>query len=94
MERTDLVIMKGRLEQMLEQVNNELGIVAPPAKEGSVLIIKVGSKPGQGLGYLEDKTMVLVDDASDLIGQQVAFRITMVHQTQHGKQLFAKMLVP
>lgn len=52
-------------------------------------IERPGSQPEQGVGFLEDGTMVVVDHADHLIGQTVNVRITQVHQSAAGKMLFA-----
>ena len=52
-------------------------------------ITRAGKEPGQGVGYLDDGTMVVVGDASTLVGQEVEVRITGNVQTSVGKMLFA-----
>ncbi|MBI5357710.1 TRAM domain-containing protein, partial [Candidatus Saccharibacteria bacterium] len=48
-----------------------------------------GSGRGQGVGYLEDGTMVVVDNAIRLIGKTVEVEVSRYHQTESGKMIFA-----
>jgi uncharacterized protein YacL len=60
-----------------------------PMDELEVNITREGSQPGQGVGYLEDGTMVVVENAQTLIGMRIKVRITQVHQSAAGRMLFA-----
>lgn len=67
-----------------------------PLQQGDVLtiaIVKEGKEPGQGVGYLEDGTMVVVDDALPFKGKEVGVVITQAIQTQIGRLLFGKVQV-
>lgn len=55
-------------------------------------INKEGKDPGQGVGYLEDGTMVVVDGAQELIGQTIPISVTSIMQTNAGRLVFGKML--
>jgi uncharacterized protein YacL len=66
-----------------------------PLQQGdtlSITIVKEGKEPGQGVGYLEDGTMVVVDDAIPFKGKEVGVVITQSIQTQIGRLLFGKLL--
>ncbi len=52
-------------------------------------ISRPGKDSGQGVGFLEDGTMVVVTDAADLVGQEVDVRVTGTVQTSVGRMLFA-----
>jgi uncharacterized protein YacL len=54
-------------------------------------IAKEGREPGQGVGYLDDGTMVVVADATELVGQEVDVRIVSNVQTSVGRMLFASL---
>jgi uncharacterized protein YacL len=54
-----------------------------------VRLVKDGREHGQGVGYLDDGTMVVVEEASDLIGGQVEVRVRNVLQTTTGRMIFA-----
>ncbi len=55
-----------------------------------VKIIKPGEEPGQGVGYLEDGTMVVVEAARDKIGEEITIGITSVLQTSAGRMIFGR----
>ena len=55
-------------------------------------LIKPGREPGQGVGYLDDGTMVVVDQGRRLVGQEVAVRITSVVTTANGRLVFAHLV--
>jgi uncharacterized protein YacL len=55
-----------------------------------VLITKEGKEPNQGVAYLEDGTMVVVDEAKPLVGQKVDVVVTSVLQTTAGKMFFGR----
>jgi len=67
-----------------------------PLQQGdtlSITIVKEGKEPGQGVGYLEDGTMVVVDDAIAFRGKEVGVVITQSIQTQVGRLLFGKLQI-
>jgi uncharacterized protein YacL len=55
------------------------------------LILKEGKEFNQGVGYLDDGTMVVVDHARKVIGKSVEITVTSVLQTASGKMIFGKM---
>ena len=56
-----------------------------------VRLVKDGREHGQGVGYLDDGTMVVVEDAAELIGGQVEARVRNVLQTTTGRMIFANL---
>lgn len=66
--------------------------VLVPGEMVHVAITKAGREPGQGVGYLEDGTMVVVTDAQPLIGQPVDARVTSNVQTSMGRMIFASLV--
>ncbi|MCB1221066.1 MAG: TRAM domain-containing protein [Planctomycetales bacterium] len=61
---------------------------------GDEIVIKItdrGKQKGQGVGYLEDGTMVVIEDGGGFIGQNKLVRITSVSQTAQGRLLFARV---
>jgi uncharacterized protein YacL len=56
-----------------------------------VLIRNEGNSRQQGVGYLDDGTPVIVEDARHLIGQQIQVIVTRLHQTQTGRLVFAHL---
>lgn len=62
-----------------------------PGEELEVRLLKRGKEPGQGVGYLEDGTMVVVDEGSTKLGRPVISIVTSVLQTTAGRMIFAKL---
>jgi uncharacterized protein YacL len=56
----------------------------------NVKILKEGKEHGQGIGYLDDGTMVVVDEAKKLLGKTIDVVVTSVLQTTSGRMIFAK----
>ena len=56
-----------------------------------VLIVKEGKEQNQGVGYLDDGTMIVVEGGKQAIGQTVTVSVTSVLQTSAGRMIFAKM---
>ena len=57
----------------------------------SVRLTKEGKEAGQGVGYLEDGTMLVVENGAALIGQTAEVTVTSVLQTSAGRMAFAKL---
>lgn len=75
-------------------MNDLAGAMKPvflPGEELEVRLLKRGKEPGQGVGYLEDGTMVVVDEGSTKIGRNVVSIVTSVLQTTAGRMIFAKL---
>lgn len=53
-------------------------------------ILKNGKEPSQGIGYLDDGTMVVVEDANDHVGEEMRVVVTSALQTSAGRMIFAK----
>jgi uncharacterized protein YacL len=62
-----------------------------PGETMAVKIIKPGEAQGQGVGYLEDGTMVVVEAARDKIGQTVPIVVTSALQTSAGRMVFGRL---
>ena len=69
---------------------NTLRPVVLPGERLSIAILKEGKEPNQGVGYLNDGTMVVVDHARRWIGQTVELQVTSVLQTPSGKMIFGR----
>ena len=61
-----------------------------PGESMSVFIVKEGKEVGQGVGYLDDGTMVVVDGASGQRGSTIDLMVTSVLQTSAGKMIFGR----
>jgi uncharacterized protein YacL len=75
----------------INDLANALKPVVLPGEKMTVLIQKEGKEFSQGVGYLDDGTMVVVDHARRLIGKSVEISVTSVLQTASGKMIFGKM---
>lgn len=65
--------------------------VVLPGEEMTLLISREGKEAGQGVGYLDDGTMVVIDDGRSHIGQTCTITISSVIQTVAGKMIFAQL---
>ena len=74
----------------LNEVTNSLKTVALPGEFLMVRIVKAGDQIGQGVGYLDDGTMIVVDQGRALIGQEVSIVVTSVLQTPAGRMIFGR----
>ncbi|MCK8825826.1 PIN/TRAM domain-containing protein [Fuchsiella alkaliacetigena] len=74
----------------INELANAVKPVVLPGEEMSVKIIKDGKEPGQGVGYLDDGTMIVVDEGKNYIGDEIEVLVTSVLQTAAGRMIFAK----
>jgi uncharacterized protein YacL len=65
-----------------------------PGEAFDLAIIRTGNQQGQGVGYLDDGTMVVVDDAEEKVGETAHVWVTQVIQTERGKMIFASQQKP
>lgn len=70
---------------------NALKTVLLPGDEIQTLIVQEGKEQGQGLAYLDDGTMIVVDGGKAHIGKNLSVCVTSVLQTSAGKMIFAKI---
>ena len=69
---------------------NALKPVVLPGESMNLFILKEGKEPNQGVGYLDDGTMVVVDNAKRFLGRNIAITVTSVLQTTAGKMFFGR----
>jgi uncharacterized protein YacL len=74
----------------LNEVANALKTVALPGEMMMIKIVKPGDQPGQGVGYLDDGTMVVVEQGRPHIGTEVQLTVTSVLQTPAGRMIFGR----
>jgi uncharacterized protein YacL len=55
-----------------------------------VFVMKEGKEREQGVGFLDDGAMVVVEDGRRAIGRRVEATVTAIHQTSNGRMIFAK----
>lgn len=75
----------------LNDLSNALKPVVIPGERMVVRIIKPGEEQGQGVGYLEDGTMVVVEQARHHLNESVEFLVTNSVQTSAGRMIFGRM---
>jgi len=74
----------------INDLANALKPVVMPGESMTVRIIKPGEEPGQGVGYLEDGTMVVAENSRERINEEVTLTITSVLQTSAGRMIFGR----
>jgi uncharacterized protein YacL len=74
----------------INDLANALKPVVMPGETMTVRIIKPGEESGQGVGYLEDGTMVVAESARDRINEEVTLTVTSVLQTSAGRMIFGR----
>jgi uncharacterized protein YacL len=74
----------------LNEISNSLRPVYLPDEIFRIKVIKAGEGPEQGVGYLDDGTMVVIEGARNRIGQDLDVRVTSTLQTNAGKMIFSK----
>jgi len=78
----------------LNDLSNSLKPVFLPGEILELRIIKQGEEAGQGVGYLEDGTMVVIEGGCDYVNQNVIAKVTSVLQTSAGRMVFGKFESP
>ena len=74
----------------INELANALKPIVLPGEEMLVQVMKEGKEPGQGVAYLDDGTMIVVDTGRRYMGQNVTVLVTSVLQTAAGRMIFAK----
>lgn len=77
---------------------NELALVMRnqylPGERAKVKVVSVGSNPHQGVAYLRDGTMVVIDQAKNKVSQEVEVEFIRLNQTSAGSMMFARLVTP
>lgn len=74
----------------INELANSLKPVVLPGEIMRVFMLKEGKEPGQGVGYLDDGTMVVVDQGRKALGRTIEVSVTSVLQTTAGKMIFCR----
>lgn len=74
----------------LNEVSNALKPVFLPGERFSVQIVKAGEEANQGVGYLDDGTMIVVEEGEQHINNKVPILVTSVLQTSAGRMIFGR----
>lgn len=74
----------------INDLANAIKPVVLPGEELSVYVVKDGKEQNQGVAYLDDGTMIVVEDGREYVGSQLDVLVTSVLQTSAGRMIFAK----
>jgi len=74
----------------LADLSKALRPIYLPGEEIKIFIAKEGRERNQGLGYFDDGTVVVVEEAKKLVGKRIDATVSSIYQTQSGKMIFAK----
>ena len=75
----------------INELANCLKPVVIPGEDMQVALIKEGKTPAQAIGYLDDGTMIVVENGREQIGQTAEIRVTSVLQTSAGRMIFGRL---
>ena len=78
----------------INELANALKPIALPGEEMSVFVVKEGKEAGQGIGYMDDGTMIVIENGRRLVGETVSVSVTSVLQTSAGRMIFARVKQP
>ncbi len=82
--------LQGLFVLNINELANAVKPVVLPGEEMAVKVIKEGKEDGQGVAYLDDGTMIVVDDGINYIGEKISVLVTSILQTAAGRMIFAK----
>ncbi|MDR1496478.1 MAG: PIN/TRAM domain-containing protein [Clostridiales Family XIII bacterium] len=74
----------------INELANALKPAVLPGETMNVFLVKEGKEQGQAVAYLDDGTMIVIEDGRKLIGQTIDVTVTTVLQTSAGRMIFAK----
>jgi uncharacterized protein YacL len=74
----------------VNELANAVKSVLLPGETLSVRVIQEGKESGQGVGYMDDGTMVVVENGRDYLSEEILVTVTKVLQTAAGRMIFAR----
>lgn len=83
--------LQGVVVLNINDLANALKPARIPGEEMDVLVVKAGKENNQGVGYLNDGTMIVVENGQQYIGSTVHCVVTSVLQTSAGRMIFVKI---
>ena len=83
--------LQGVVVLNINDLANAMKPARVPGEEMTVLIVKAGKEENQGIAYLEDGTMIVVENGQKYIGMSVPVTVTSVLQTSAGRMIFVKV---
>lgn len=75
----------------LNDLSNALKPIVMPGDALAIYVLKAGKEPGQGVGYLPDGTMVVVENGGGQVGREVATVVSSMIQTSAGRMIFTRI---
>jgi uncharacterized protein YacL len=75
----------------VNELAQSLRPIALPGEQLTIRIVQKGSNREQGVGYMEDGTMIVIEGAARLVGRVVPVTVTRMHQTVAGKMVFGEV---
>lgn len=75
----------------INELSNAVKTVAVPGEKLKVKVVHLGKDAKQGVGYLPDGTMIVLEDGADLVGQEVETEVTRLIQVAAGRMIFVKL---
>ncbi|MBQ1621589.1 MAG: TRAM domain-containing protein, partial [Selenomonas sp.] len=74
----------------INELSNAVKPVVIPGESMTVTVVKNGKEPGQGVAYLDDGTMIVVENGHRHLGATIDVEVTSALQTAAGRMIFAK----
>jgi uncharacterized protein YacL len=74
----------------INSLANAVKPVILPGEEIRILVAKEGKENNQGVGYLDDGTMVVIDNAANCVGKTISANVTSILQTSSGRMVFSR----
>lgn len=85
-----VAVLQGVVVLNINDLSNALKPVCLPGEKMSIFVAKEGKEHNQGIGYLDDGTLVVVEDARKQIGKRVEIIVTSILQTSSGRMIFTR----
>ena len=77
----------------VNELSHALRPITLPGETLNIKIVQKGSNRDQGVGYLDDGTMIVIEGAARLVGREVPVTVTRMHQTVAGKMVFGQVKI-
>lgn len=87
-----LSVAHGVVVLNVNELSNAVKTVALPGETISIKIIHTGKDPSQGVGYLADGTMIVVEEGSSFLGKEIIAEVSRVLQGAAGRMVFSKLI--
>ena len=88
---TKVAELQGVIVLNINDLANAMKPARVPGEEMNVLIVKAGKEENQGIAYLDDGTMIVVENGEKYIGMNIPVTVTSVLQTSAGRMIFVKV---